>query len=191
LGDTTLVKKLPIIKGITYLADAGFRDYSWLKDLIKKEAFFIVRQHKTVYVSVIKDLKLTEEDVISDQIVILGQKEYKMDKKTRLIKFYMKSGEIMLLSTNRFDLTSEEIRDLYRKRWEIEIFFKFLKQNLKLKRFFGTSVNAVKTQIYCALVAYLLCYLIKPPKAHMTEFLRKVRYSLFLDFYQLSFFDDS
>ncbi len=188
-GDTTLVSKLKIKRGITYLADAGFRDYSWYTKIIDKKAFFIVRQHKTVHAEVAEELPLTEGDVISDQIVVLGVKRWEMKDKTRLIKFYTKDNKIMLLSTNRFDLTSEEIRDLYRRRWDIEVFFKFIKQNLKLKKFFGRSINAIKTQIYCVLIAYLLAYLLKPKGAHMTEFLRKIRYTLFLDYYQLNFFD--
>lgn len=110
---------------------------------------------------------------------------------TRLIKFYSREGKVMFLSTNRFDLTTIEVRELYKRRWEIEIFFKFLKQNLKLKRFFGTSINAVKTQIYCALIAYLLVYLLKPTTIQMTEFLRQIHYALFLDATHLTLFDSS
>lgn len=115
-----------------------------------------------------------------------------MNEDTRIIKFWDdKREKLVWLVTNRFDLTTREVRELYRMRWEIEIFFKFIKQNLKLKRFFGTSRNAVKIQIYTALIAYLLAYLLKPKHIHMTVFLRKMRYALFLDFYQLSFFDSS
>jgi len=194
-GDTKLVKEFKIIKGITYLADAGFRDYHWYDQIIDSESFFITRQHKTIskYTPVLQELEVSEDDVISDQIVVLGSIKNKkqMKNETRLIKFYSKEGKVMLLSTNRFDLTSQEIRALYSRRWEIEVFFKFLKQNLKLKRFFGTSLNAVKTQIYCALIAYLLVYFLKPKRAHMSEFMRKVSYALFLDVSQLTFFDSS
>lgn len=192
-GDTTLVKNFEIKKGITYLFDAGFREYNLYAKIISKGSFFITRQHKRVHTKVLESLPITESDVVSDQIVILGVDDarWKMKEKTRLIVFYTHDQKIMLISTNRFDLTTKQIRDLYRRRWDIEVFFKFLKQNLKLKKFYGVSINAIKTQIYCALIAYLLVFLLKPKHAHMTEFLRKIKYSLFLPFHQLSFFDSS
>lgn len=192
MGDTTSGKKLTSKKGITYLFDGGFRDYEFYRKIIEKKAFFIGRQHKTTSFMVLKSDKITEDDIISDQIVYLGlDKRRRMEDKTRLIKFWDKNREEMWLSTNRFDLTTREIRELYKRRWEIEVFFKFLKQNLKLKKFFGVSINAIKLQIYCALIAYLLAYLLKPKFAKMTDFLRKVRYTLFLEHYQLSFLDTS
>lgn len=192
VGDTTSVKKLNIQKTITYLFDGGFRDYEFYQKIIEKKAFFIGRQHRTTSCIFVKDLPTEEDDVISDQIVYLGlDKRRRMKNTTRLIKFWDNNHEEMWLSTNRFDLITQEVRELYKRRWEIEVFFKFLKQNLKLKKFFGTGRNAIKIQIYCALIAYLLAYLLKPKFAKMTEFLRKIRYALFLNYYQLSFFDDS
>lgn len=195
LGDTTCGKTFVTKKGMTYIFDRGFRDYLLYTKIIEKEAFFIVGLHKTTYMTVVKKIKKTEGDVISDQLVILGyptDRRRRMKYYTRVVKFWNDDhSEEMWLATNRFDLRTEEIRQLYRKRWDIEVFFKFLKQNLKLKKFFGVSKNAIKTQIFCALIAYLLAYLLKPKWAKMTEFLRKIRYSLFLNYYQLSFFDDS
>lgn len=191
-GDTTSVKKLKIQKGITYLFDGGFRDYEFYKQIIGKKAYFIGRQHKTVSFVVVEDLPITQKDVISDQIVYLGyDKRRRMTYKTRLIKFWDKNHEEMWLSTNRFDLSTKKIRRLYKRRWDIEVFFKFIKQNLKLKKFFGTGKNAIKIQIFTALIAYLLAYLLKPKWIKLTNFLRKIRYALFLNYYQLSFFDDS
>ena len=188
MGDTTSGKKLKIQKGITYLFNGGFRDYTFYQKIIEKKARFIGRQHRTVSFVVVENLPNTESDVISDQIVHLGlDKRRRMKYKTRLIKFWDKNHEEMWLSTNRLDLTTEEVRELYRRRWEIEVFFKFLKQNLKLKKFFGTGKNAIKIQIYCALIAYLLAYLLKPKWEKMTSFLRKIRYALFLNHYQLCF----
>lgn len=191
-GDTTLIKSIKLYKGITYLMDGGFRSYQWYKKIIDKQAYFISRQHKTVSYIVKENLPLTENDVISDQIVILGKDpRYRMEHQTRLIRFIDNKGKEMWLSTNRFDLTTHEIREMYRRRWEIEVFFKFLKQTLKLKKFFGTSKNAIKIQIYCALIAYLLAYLLKPNTTPMTEFMRMLRYALFLDPREVSFLTDA
>lgn len=195
IGDTTLAKTLRYTKGITYLFDAGFRDYKLYSKIIQSNAFFVARQHITSAYRTIKQLPITQSDVVIDEIIRLGQpkcKLYRMEENTRIIKFWDDNHkELIWLSTNRFDLTTKEMRELYRMRWEIEIFFKFIKQNLKLKRFFGTSENAVKIQIYTALIAYLLAYLIKPKYLHMTDFLRKMRYTLFFEYAQLSFFDSS
>jgi hypothetical protein len=197
MGDTTHGKKFKFRKNITYVLDSGFRDYKLFTQIIESEAFFIAGLHKTSTYELLKDREITQEDIISDQLVSLGyRKDYRrrsgMDKHpVRVIKFLDDHGEEMWLSTNRFDLTTREIRELYRRRWEIEIFFKFIKQNLKLKKFFGTSKNAIKIQIYTALIAYLLAYLLKPKWDKLTNFLRKIRYTLFMERYQLSFFDDS
>lgn len=196
MGDTTYGKEIPLKTGITYIFDRGFRDYKLYTKLIEKKAFFIVGLHKTNYITILKTkkrTKTTESDLISDQMVILGyptDKRSRMKHTIRVIKFWNDKGvEEMWLATNRFDLTSKEIRDLYRRRWDIEVFFKFLKQNLKLKKFFGTSKNAIKIQVYTALIAYLLVYLLKPKFMKIAEFLRTIRYTLFLNHYQLSFFD--
>lgn len=195
MGDTTHGKKFIFKKGITYLLDRGFRDYQLYAMIISKKAFFIAGLHRTCAMTVMTKLKTTESDILSDEIVILGDPDHpktNMKDLVRVIKFWNdRHDKVLILSTNRFDLTTEEIRELYRRRWDIEIFFKFLKQNLKLKKFFGAGRNAIKTQIYCALIAYLLAYLLKPKWERFTEFLRKIRYTLFLNYYQLSFFDDS
>lgn len=195
IGDTTLAKKLRYTKGITYLFDAGFRDHKLYSKIIQSKAFFVARLHITSAYKTLKQVPITQSDVVVDDIIRLGQpasKLYRMNEDTRIIKFWDKKHEKLIwLVTNRFDLPTQEIRELYRMRWEIEIFFKFIKQNLKLKRFFGTSQNAIKIQIYTALIAYLLVYLLKPKYLQMTAFLRKIRYALFLNFYQLSFFDTS
>lgn len=191
VGDMQSAHKLPIKRGITYLIDGGFHDYSLYEKYIDHKAYFIIRQHYNAKFEATEELPITESDVISDQIGFLGKAHKRMRSKTRLIRLWGDDGKEMLISTNRFDLPSETIRQLYRKRWDIEVFFKFLKQNLKLKKFFGGSINAVKTQIYCALIAYLLTYLLKPKQTRMSEFIRKIHYALFLDFSKLTFFDTS
>lgn len=70
----------------------------------------------------------------------------------------IESGKILRLFTNDLDASAEEIAALYKRRWDIELFFKWIKQNLKIKRFFGVNENAVRTQIYVALIAYLILH---------------------------------
>ena len=85
------------------------------------------------------------------------------------------NGEILNIATNRFDLTAEEIADIYRLRWSIEVFFKWIKQHLKIKKFYGTSFNAILTQIYCALILYCLLIIINILFCNKEKFLEMTR----------------
>ncbi len=101
--------------------------------------------------------------VLSDQIgkleVYYSRKDY--PDKLRRIKYYDEEhNKNLIFLTNNTDLKAEEIAMLYKKRWEVEIFFKWMKQHLKIKSFWGTTINAVKIQIYCAIIAYCLVAII-------------------------------
>lgn len=197
-GDTTHGKEFEYKKGLTYLFDRGFNDYGLYTKIIKAKAFFVARMHKTNRFSWFKQKHIKPKNVISDETGKLGTPERNktsriMQDIVRVIRYKRENGnkEGLFLATNRFDLKANEVKDLYKRRWDIELFFKFIKQNLKLKKFFGTSQNAVKSQIYCSLIAYLLVYLIKPKYKNFTDFLRKVRYTLFFDFQELAFITDT
>jgi hypothetical protein len=101
--------------------------------------------------------------VISDQIGKLenyySKKDYP-DKLRRIKYFDVEHNKNLVFLTNNFDLLAIEIALLYKKRWEVEIFFKWMKQHLKIKSFWGTTLNAVKVQIYCAIIAYCLVAII-------------------------------
>ena len=101
--------------------------------------------------------------VINDQIGrLLGPKSrIEYSKKLRRIKYYDAEHDLHLVFlTNNMDLNATEIAFLYKKRWEVEMFFKWMKQHLKIKAFRGTTINAVKIQIYCAIIAYCLVALV-------------------------------
>ncbi|MES7087227.1 transposase, partial [Cutibacterium acnes] len=92
---------------------------------------------------------------------VLGKGKKRMKNKLRMIETMDGRGKPVRIITNRFDLTAEEIGDLYRSRWQIEIFFRWVKQNLKLTRFYGTEEKAVMNQIWACLIAYCLLLLMK------------------------------
>ena len=121
---------------------------------------FVVGQHIKK-----EELEKLGEDVLADELVIFGSystMEKKYPKKLRRIKFYdkEKKKEYTYL-TNNFNLTARQVADIYKDRWQIELFFKWIKQNLKIKTFLGTSKNAVMTQIWVAMIYYLLLAYIK------------------------------
>ena len=137
---------------------------------------FVVGQHKT---------KL-EKNILADEAVIFG--DYKaMDvypEKLRRVKYFdEENGKVYVYLTNNFELTAGQIARIYKERWQIELFFKWIKQNLKIKTFLGTSKNAVMTQIWVAMVYYLLLAYIKFQtkfKKSLLEFTRMIRETLMI-----------
>lgn len=94
-------------------------------------------------------------------MVVIGTTQKRTENVFRLIETTDSKGNTIRIVTNRFDLTAEEIGDIYRSRWAIELFFKWLKQHVRIKTFFGTSEEAVQNQIYMALIAYCLLVLVQ------------------------------
>lgn len=148
-----------------YILDRGYIDYERLFRIHQSSASFVVRAKNNLQYRRIYSNKVNKDNgVLLDQIGKLTgfyiSKDY--PDKLRRIKFYDKEtdNDLMFLSNN-FDLTAEEIAQLYKYRWKVELFFKWIKQHLKVKSFWGTSLNAVKIQIYSAIIAYCLVALIR------------------------------
>src|SRR5690625_996253 len=100
-------------------------------------------------------------NILSDQMIYLGTPQKRAENVFRLIKVADTKGNILRIITNCFDLSPEKVSDIYKSRWAIELFFKWLKQHVNIKHFYGTSENAVLNQIYIALIAYCLHVLIQ------------------------------
>jgi len=151
--------------GSIYVMDKAYLDFRRLYDLNQCASFFVVRaksntQLKRLYSKPVD--KLT--GVQCDQIVVLtgfySRKDY--PAKLRRIRFFdSETNKRLVFLTNQFDLPPETIAALYRCRWQVELFFKWIKQNLRIKSFYGTSENAVKTQIWIAISVYVLVAIIK------------------------------
>jgi len=145
--------------------DRAYIDFEWLyKKIHKKKAYFVHRLKRNLSYHVLEDYAINEKGVISDQkIVLMGStalEDYPED--VRLVTYYDKETEkTYQFFTNNFELSAGTIADIYKARWQIELFFKWIKQHLKVKTFFGTSKNAVLTQIWIAMVYYLLLAYIK------------------------------
>ena len=139
--------------------DRGYNDFKRLYKINTIEAYFVVRAKKNLQFKAIKWKRRLSKNVLSDATVELtGFYPGKLyPDKLRLVRFWdeEQSREFTFL-TNNFSLTSLQVANLYKNRWQIELFFKWIKQHLKIKKFWGTSENAVKIQIYCAICAYCL-----------------------------------
>lgn len=159
--------------GSFYIMDRGYLSFKRLYALDQASAFFVVRSknkihHRRVYSHAIdKSLGLR-----SDQTVVLtGQTsafDYP-DKIRRIVIYDPEHDNRLILFTNNFQLPAQTIAQLYKQRWKIELFFKWIKQHLRIKKFFGTSENAVKTQVWIAVCVYVLVAIIKKRLNLQTE----------------------
>jgi transposase len=132
----------------------------------EKGAFFVVREkHKILFDAVRdKDYNNSETGVMADQIIKFNGYKPKKNypKELRRVVFYDKVGNrTFVFYTNNFDITAEQVALLYKYRWRVELFFKWLKQHLRIKEFYGTTENAVKIQIYAAIAAYCLVVIVQ------------------------------
>jgi len=147
------------------LVDRAYIDYNWLNSLTKKGIFFVTRMKKNMKHTVLGQQKPIENNsVIADRRVRLSnyyQSRYYPDHLRLVTVADPESGEAISFITNNYSLDAATIAELYKSRWQIETFFKWIKQNLKIKSFLGTSKNAVMTQIWAAMIYYLLLSFIK------------------------------
>jgi len=165
LHDVNALDLLYYEPGGYYILDRGYIDFSRLYRIHQSLAFFVTRAKDNLQYQRMYSNKVRKENgVMLDQIGKLTgfyvSKKY--PEKLRRIKYYDEEtdNELEFLSNN-FDLTSEEIARLYKYRWKVELFFKWIKQHLKIKSFWGTSLNAVKIQVYSAIIAYCLVALVR------------------------------
>lgn len=158
--DVRMLDQLPVTRDAIYTMDKAYTDFGRLYSLHKQEAFFVIRakdnlRFKRLY-SAPKDQGV---GVRADQIIILVTPKSKRDypEKLRRISYVDKElGKRLVFLTNNFTVSAPTVADIYKQRWQVELFFKWIKSHLRIKSFYGTSINAVKSQIWVALNIYLL-----------------------------------
>ena len=156
--DITQAPKFPIEENAIYALDKGYWSYKFLYSIKKANAFFVIRAKTDTHFKIKKRNRKSGENIKADwAIQFSSYKAKNYPDELRLVKYYdKKSKKTYTYLTNNTKLSAKTIADIYKARWDIELFFKWLKQNLKIKNFIGTSENAVKTQIWTALITYLL-----------------------------------
>ena len=163
--DVKATPQVPIEPEGIYVVDRAYVDFSWLWSIQHSGAFFVTRLKKSInWTRVLSHPVDKSLGLRSDQEILLASTKSKSlyPKRLRRITFRDETqGRTLVFLTNNFVLPSETIAALYKARWEIELFFKWIKQNLKIKTFLGTSPNAVKTQIWIAMVVYLVLAILK------------------------------
>jgi len=163
-SDITVVRTLNFPKGSIVAIDKGYNDYSWYKQLTDKGIFFVTRLKSNAKHRVIDRRSVDKNTgLICDQTIgFMGiQTAKKCPTKMRRVGYKdAVTGKRYTFLTNNFKLSAKTIAEIYKARWQVELFFKGIKQNLKIKSFVGTSKNAVLTQIWIVMCAYLLlCFL--------------------------------
>jgi len=165
LSDVAVLDQLLPEPGAFYVMDRGYIDYTRLHRFHQGGAFFVVRAKSNLKAKRRYSHAVDRSTGLrSDQTVLLtgvySHKDFPVPLRRVRIKD-LSSGKSLVLLTNNFGLPALSITTLYRRRWQIELFFKWIKQHLRIKAFFGTSENAVKTQIWIAVSAYVLVAIVK------------------------------
>ncbi len=156
--DVSAADKFPITPNSIYVFDKGYICFKFLEKIRENKAFFVTRTKTNTSYRIIKRQQKTQSCIKADWIV--GFNSYKSKdypEKLRVVRYYDKeTNKTYEFMSNNFNLSAKTIADIYKSRWDIELFFKWIKQNLKVKTFIGTSENAVKIQIWTAMIAYIL-----------------------------------
>ncbi|SRR6266498_16775 len=154
-------RKLKLTAGAFLVFDRGFTDYHWYQELCRQGIFFVTRLKDNARYQVIASRKGPKgSGALKDQTIYLRQD--KCSSKLRLVTYQdPESGKIYRFLTNAFHLSASTVAAVYKERWQIELFFKWIKQNLKIKSFLGTSKNAVLTQLWIAVCVYLMLAYLK------------------------------
>jgi len=165
VGDMRMLDRIPLQPGAYYVMDRGYMDFLRLHHLHQGGVFFVVRCKEPVSFQVLERGRVDgSKGFHCDQIVRLKSNwsAKSFPEPLRKIRYFEAENRVMLvLLTNNFFSTPETIAELYRQRWRIEMFFKWIKQHLRLRTFYGRSENAVRTQVWCAICAYLLVAILK------------------------------
>jgi hypothetical protein len=184
-SDLTTARKMKFPAGTILVFDRGYQDYRWFQQLTQEGIFFITRLRRHAHIEVIKELPvLSGSNIIRFQEVRIGSQKSRMKQTLRLIESLdPDTGKTVVLITNNFKLAASTLALVYKDRWEIEVFFRALKQNLRIKTFVGTSANAVHIQIWTALISILLLKYLQLRSSYdwsLSNLVALLRYQLFV-----------
>jgi transposase len=165
MGDVKVLDILPIEAGAFYVMDRGYLDFGRLFKIHQAGAFFVTRAKRGMNAHRVYSTKTDRSTgVICDQLIRLDGFYVSQDYPEHVRRIRYKdpvTGKTLVFLTNNTTLPPLTIAALYKSRWQVELFFKWIKQHLRIKRFLGTSENAVKTQIWCAVSTYVLIAIVK------------------------------
>ena len=194
INDVTVAQDLCLATGRIYVFDKGYCDYGWWRTIADKKSVFVTRLKRNAAYEVIKTCKIAKEDkgfIRKHQHIVLSNRHWKNKRKgssfeisLQLIEIQHPSGKEkpFLIVTNDLNASAQQIAGWYKERWSIELLFKWLKQNLKIKRFIGESRNAIMIQVFTALISYILLKLyntLTQGSARLKDTCTLIKYNLF------------
>lgn len=187
LHDVKVAPQVSIEQDGIYVVDRGYVDFEWLWSINQAFAFFVTRLKRAIKWNRIISHPVNKAlGVRADQEIILNSTRLKKLYPERLRKISFRDeiqNRTLIFLTNNFTIPAETIAALYKARWEIELFFKWIKQNLKVKTFYGTSPNAVKTQIWVSMIVYLMLAILKE-RYHLDASLSKLLHFLEVNLFE-------
>jgi hypothetical protein len=187
VNDITAAQAMPIEPGATYVFDLGYYDYAWWKKLDASGCRIVTRLKSNTPLTIVAELPIPAQgNILCDRIGHLprrlsNNRANPFHDPVREVSVRLDTGKVLRILSNDLDASAEEIALLYKRRWAIELFFRWVKQVLKIRRFLGTSENAVAIQIAVALIAFLLLRLAQAAQktiASPLAFARLVRANL-------------
>jgi putative transposase len=191
VSDIAQARQLGVQRGATYVFDKGYTDYAWWQAIVAAGAVFVTRLKGNARRREVRPMAAVGADILADQTLRVGHKKPRggadnplHDTDLREIVVARRGRAPLHLLTNDRRRSASEIADLYKERWHIELFFKWLKQNLKIKTFLGRSENAVRLQLYVALIAFCLLRILHATHARShrhsaTALLARLKVALF------------
>ncbi len=164
MNDRKALSKLPMMPGITYVVDRAYNDYGWYYSLNQQGSKFVGRMKTNAVYEVVESRQVVGDGILADEIIRLTSDKAIRDCPIALRRVTFRRAEdqkVLVFISNDLTASAESIAALYKQRWQIELFFKWIKQNLKIKRFIGRNENAVLIQVLTAMISYLLLKLIQ------------------------------
>ena len=187
--EINMARQTEFPSGSVLVFDRGYIDFLWMKELDSRKIFFVTRAKTGMDYEVLESYEIPEKatgKVLEDIDIRLTtpQSSDKYPGKLRLVRYWDEENqkELVFLTNNR-SWTAQMVADIYKERWNIEVFFKHIKQNLKIKTFIGTSLNAVMIQIWTALITMLLLTFLKVKAQyqwHLSNLITFIRLNLFV-----------
>lgn len=187
VNDITPAKTMPVETGATYVFDLGYYDFAWWAQLKARGCRIVTRLKSNTPLRIIEDRPvLAGSNILADRIGHLNQRigagrANPYVDAVRELTVRISTGKIIRVVTSDLEAPAQEIADLYKRRWQIELFFRWVKQTLRIRHFLGTSENAVRIQVMVALIAYMLLSMAKKTQAQIESplaFARLVRANL-------------
>ena len=164
VNDSKAMQEIPYETDAYYIFDRGYNNFKELYRILRMESFFVVRAKSNLQYKCVRWKRRLPKNILTDAEIELTVYKSRKDypENLRLVRYYdEEQGREFMFLTNAMDLTAQQIADLYKNRWQIELFFKWLKQHLKIKKFWGITENAVRIQISAAITAYCLVAIVQ------------------------------